>query len=46
MKRPDGLQNDDGFRFGETGGGFLHLLVVLIAVEIGGTLGGSTASHM
>lgn len=47
MKKPDGFEKDDdvsGFR--ETARRFLFLFVVEIVVELGGTLGGSTASHM
>lgn len=46
MKRPDGLgkDGDDVSGFRETAR-FLFLFVVIV-VEIRGTLGGSTASHM
>lgn len=47
MKRPDGLgkDGDDVSGFRETAGRF-RFLFLSVVVEIGGTLGGSTASHM
>lgn len=47
MKRPDGLgkDGDDVSGFRETARRFLFLFLSVV-VEIGGTLGGSTASHM
>lgn len=48
MKRPDGLgkDGDDVSEFRETTRRFRFLFLSVIVVEIGGTLGGSTASHM